>query len=808
MAEPAAKKAKTEAAAEGEAPEAKEPEAPVEQEQDAKADKGPRIKGDVVFHPKDTTLNVMRSAVGNVLMPLTDGGLQYLLAGARASVGVKSGRYLFEVKIVEAMNPLDDPAARQKTPMPRCQFRVGFSTAGSSLFLGETEDSICFDAEGALTHNRTKTPCSQKFGGDCVVSVLLNLDSASPNANTVSLFKDGVRASQPQALPEALRGKALYPALTFKNVTVQYNFGPALAPLPFACRSVSDASVKDAVVTPAPTPPKDGKYEVLFPVCLPDEGAFDWLDMFLQKHPEYVELSDRAILAWAEKSGLARPKGYAARSSNDKPEMGFGIGAMDDHSVRRVLQHVAPVQPRHFVVMEVKSNLVKQERTELLSRWAVPGFRKVALVLMADPPADFRKRSQELALKTKQDAADVEFKAKQEEEKRKKALEKRQKQLEKDRAKTLKKQQKAAEEFKRKMEIEKKKKEAAANGEEYKEEEDEEMKPKEDEPEEEEEKEEEEAEEQMDEDPPKVTLTAEEKKLVFRKIAVPDLTSYALSTSFTKFTIPDKDEGFDEVRCDWAPAAKCKEYLKQWVQDKKTTTRIEDLQPGEWFTCRWKEWQKCLSAWHAKQNAYKALVAKRIQEQAAKQAKRAAVRDARAKAAAAKEDKPAEEPPAEEPAEEEDEDDKDEKVDFDKLDVFAVEDILDVGGGEPLFSTFGFEDWTMMALRFELHLLAHAFKRDVNDPDRIGIHVEHLSFYYNKYFKKALSHKFYGVETVQELLDLLRDTVVVTRKGKVVEPQLPDDMESYGVFIMLTEECRRDRVRRVDSGDDSARLKL
>ena len=35
---------------------------------------------------------------------------------------------------------------------------------------------------------------------------------------------------------------------------------------------------------------QDGKYEVIFPVAVPDEGTFDWLDEFLEKNPEYVEL--------------------------------------------------------------------------------------------------------------------------------------------------------------------------------------------------------------------------------------------------------------------------------------------------------------------------------------------------------------------------------------------------------------------------------------------------------------------------------------------------------------------------------------
>lgn len=52
----------------------------------------------------------------------------------------------------------------------------------------------------------------------------------------MSLFKDGVRVCQPQPLPEALVGKALFPTVTFKNMTTYVNFGPEpLSPLPFKC---------------------------------------------------------------------------------------------------------------------------------------------------------------------------------------------------------------------------------------------------------------------------------------------------------------------------------------------------------------------------------------------------------------------------------------------------------------------------------------------------------------------------------------------------------------------------------------------
>jgi len=121
----------------------------------------------------------------------------------------------------------------------------------------------------------------------------------------------------------------------------------------------------------------------------------------------------------------------------------------------------------------------------------------------------------------------------------------------------------------------------------------------------------------------------EEKQQVFRKTAVPDLTPYALNTSFMKFSIPDRDDGFEEVKYEWAKSDKCcKDYLKQCVQERKLTTRIEDLQPSDWFNAKWKDWQKNLQSWHARQNTYKAEVAKKASEASAKAAKRAAAKAA------------------------------------------------------------------------------------------------------------------------------------------------------------------------------------
>mmetsp|Transcript_108348 Transcript_108348/g.258547 ORF Transcript_108348/g.258547 Transcript_108348/m.258547 type:complete len:550 (-) Transcript_108348:60-1709(-) len=373
---------------------------------------------------------------------------------------------MFEVKILEVMSPLEDPNARSRVPLPRSQLRIGFGSVKCNLFLGHTEDAIGFDSEGFLLQGKNRTPVAQKFSTGDVVAVVLNQISSSPNAHTVSLFKNGKRISQPQPVPQHLREKALYPLLTFKNVSLQYNFGPvSLAPLPFKCRMVNEVLQPDVCKKKEHTQHAEGQYEVLFPISLPDEGGFDWLDQFLIKNPHYVELSDRSLLNWCEKSGLLRPKGYniLAKGSNDKPEMGMGITALDDLSVRRVLNAVAPIQQRNYVVMEVRANLLKEERAEQLPRWL--GFKRVAAVILGEPPQVFKKYSQDVSLRVKQEVSDIEFKAKQVQEKQQFMLQKRQKQMEKDKKKAAKKAAKAQDAMLKRMKYEQLKKEAEAKGE-------------------------------------------------------------------------------------------------------------------------------------------------------------------------------------------------------------------------------------------------------------------------------------------------------------------------------------------------------
>eukprot|EP00416_Gambierdiscus_australes_P023110 CAMPEP_0171071894 /NCGR_PEP_ID=MMETSP0766_2-20121228/10555_1 /TAXON_ID=439317 /ORGANISM="Gambierdiscus australes, Strain CAWD 149" /LENGTH=864 /DNA_ID=CAMNT_0011528447 /DNA_START=47 /DNA_END=2638 /DNA_ORIENTATION=- len=741
---------------------AKEPEKPKELEEDAAEDSRPKLEpGAAAISATDATLNVMPVANGKLLMSLGEGGFQYLLAGARATVGMKAGRYVTEVKIAESLNPSEAQGSQGRIPQPRQLVRVGVSVSGSSLFLSDSPDSVCFDSEGYFVYEKTRKKVSQKFTRDQVVALLVNLDPKSPNANTISLFRDGTRIAEPQPIPEQLQGKALFPTVTYKNVSLQVNFGPiATAPLPFKCPMLASAAKKDVEVVTAPEP-KDGKWEVLMPVGLPEQGFFDWVDTFAEKHPDFVELSDRKILEWASKSGMWRSKGQAGAGSNDKPDMKFGIPSMDDLSVRRVLTAVAPTQARNYIIPELKANLVPAERAETLARFNGPEFRKTATVIVGEPSAAYKERVQELMLADKKAKTEAEKKKKAQEEERKRLLEEKRKKAEEAR-----KAKEAAQKRKQGKEVDEKKEEEASKEEEAK------------------------KEEAPAEEGAPMELSAEEKELWYRKMETVDLDEQSLAKSYASFAMPKADEGFDSISYEWQDEASAAELLRKWVLERKMTQRVEDLQPGAAFKEHWAAWQKTLGEWRKMQTDYKdpakrkAMLAKRKAEAAKKK----------------KDDEGTEEAEEEEEA-------KPMEINAEDLDVSTVEDVTDIGNGEPLFQHFAYEDWVLLAARYEFHLLLHSFKQDLNDEDRPSFTEEHLAFYYNKYFKKSFTLKHFGVEKFVDFAEMIKETLSISKAKSFLEP-LQEQDTPVTTFVKLTEEHRRERQRRIDAGDETAKLKF
>merc|ERR1712187_370319 len=121
------------------------------------------------------------------------------------------------------------------------------------------------------------------------------------------------------------------------------------------------------------------------------------------------------------------------------------------------------------------------------------------------------------------------------------------------------------------------------------------------------------------EEPP-VELTDEEKKLWYRKLEHPDLAEKTLATAFADFSLPEAAEGFDSITFDWQPESASASFLKDWVLQKKITSRVDNLVPGASFKEAWSKWTQTYNAWRKRQTEWKdpakrkALVAKKKEE--------------------------------------------------------------------------------------------------------------------------------------------------------------------------------------------------
>eukprot|EP00434_Breviolum_minutum_P029857 symbB.v1.2.026399.t1/scaffold2633.1/size74386/6 len=119
------------------------------------------------------------------------------------------------------------------------------------------------------------------------------------------------------------------------------------------------------------------------------------------------------------------------------------------------------------------------------------------------------------------------------------------------------------------------------------------------------------------------------------------------------------------------------------------------------------------------------------------------------------------------------------------FDVFAVENIMDIGEGEPLFGNFEYEDlfdWLLLCTKVELHLLVHHFRDDTGGAILDESNMRH---YFKMYFRKELKLDDYGAKSCGQLLKLVQDTVYIQNDG-LLDFRLPEDTP-FIHFLKMTE---------------------
>ncbi|CAE7949582.1 SUB2 [Symbiodinium sp. KB8] len=173
---------------------------------------------------------------------------------------------------------------------------------------------------------------------------------------------------------------------------------------------------------------------------------------------------------------------------------------------------------------------------------------------------------------------------------------------------------------------------------------------------------------------------------------------------------------------------------------------FEPVTPGPAFQAEWAKWQKQLREWRQAYDEWRQVL-QQLQEWDEKESKGIQL-------------------PSIDP----------------NFDVFGVENILDIGEGEPLFGNFEYEDWLLLSTRVELHLLVHHFRDDTGGA---VLDESNLAHYYKCYFKKNFKPEDFAVKTAEEVILLVEDSVCI--ENALLEHKLPENT-SWLHFLKSTEQ--------------------
>jgi hypothetical protein len=127
-------------------------------------------------------------------------------AGARATNGIKSGKYYYEATI-------------QGTGI--C--RLGWSTMAAHLELGKDSHGFGYGGTGKKSISNTYEDYGGTYGDKDTMGCYLDLEN-----KTISYSKNGRHLGIAFHIPESMKGSVLFPSIVFKGAGAVLNFGGTL----------------------------------------------------------------------------------------------------------------------------------------------------------------------------------------------------------------------------------------------------------------------------------------------------------------------------------------------------------------------------------------------------------------------------------------------------------------------------------------------------------------------------------------------------------------------------------------------------
>nr|XP_054758638.1 heterogeneous nuclear ribonucleoprotein U-like protein 1 isoform X1 [Lytechinus pictus] len=163
-------------------------------------------------------LNLKIGKDGYNACPLSMEGFAYMWGGVKATHGVNKGKIGYECKLESQADVRHLPPEETNKHV----VRVGWSIDASSLQLGEEDFSYGYGGTGKASVKCKFENYGEKFGVGDVIGAYVDFEGEKP---TISYTKNGNDLGVAFTIEEDLEGKALFPHVMVKNISVELNFG-------------------------------------------------------------------------------------------------------------------------------------------------------------------------------------------------------------------------------------------------------------------------------------------------------------------------------------------------------------------------------------------------------------------------------------------------------------------------------------------------------------------------------------------------------------------------------------------------------
>lgn len=222
-------------------------------------------------------------------------GFALMWSGGRANIGVKSGKYCFECKVLTNLH-VDLPGDTDEETRNHHGCRIGWSVPTTDVVcLGEDEQSFAYCSTGDILTCNTFTKYGEGYGPGDAIGCMIDLD-----ALTISFSKNGKATGEAVKIPENLKGKVFMPHIVIKNTMARFNFhSPSLNESfpPEEYKYIGMAPEED--IEKSPKGPGRIEPEVIVLVGLPGTGKTTWAKKFERDNlgKRYAIISVESILS-------------------------------------------------------------------------------------------------------------------------------------------------------------------------------------------------------------------------------------------------------------------------------------------------------------------------------------------------------------------------------------------------------------------------------------------------------------------------------------------------------------------------------